>query len=288
MVKSGSEANPCFLLQRGGGKILRSFSWTSISTHGSGQQRVNYSNQWPSRHDLCTRSIGCTCIGLVYLDGTGMRLLLAGGTGLIGGEVLRLGLKNGHEIMTVGRRPTGMASSEIVSSFDDLPQLPPADIAICALGTTIRQAGTQAAFRAIDEEAVSSFAKAAKAAGVDHFLVVTAVGASPDASIFYSRVKGQTEGQLMMIGFKRLDIIRPGLLLGDRKERRPIEVLLQHIAPATDLLMRGKWRRYRSVQAADAAHCLLGLAASNEPGVYIHHFDDIMKVLQSPLQDVTK
>ena len=92
----------------------------------------------------------------------------------------------------------------------------------------------------------------------------------------------------MMMGFKRLDIIRPGLLLGDRKERRPIELLLQHIAPATDLLMRGKWRRYRSVQATDAAHCLLGLAASNEPGVYIHHFDDIMKVLQSPLQDVTK
>ena len=217
-----------------------------------------------------------------------MRLLLAGGTGLIGGEVLRLGLKNGHEITTIGRRPTGMASSEIVSSFDDLPRLPPADIAICALGTTIRQAGTQAAFRAIDEEAVVSFGKAAKAAGVDHFLVVTAVWANPDASVFYSRVKGQTEGQLMTMGFKRLDIIRPGLLLGDRRERRPIEALLQHIAPATDLLMHGKWRRYRSMQAADAAQCLLRLAANKEPGVYTHHFDDVMKVLQSPSQDVTK
>ena len=113
-----------------------------------------------------------------------MRLLLAGGTSLIGGEVLRLGLKNGHEITTVGRRPAGMTSSEIVSSFDNLPRLPPADIAICALGTTIRQAGTKAAFRAIDEEAVVSFATAAKAAGVDHFLVVTAVGANPDALAF--------------------------------------------------------------------------------------------------------
>ena len=217
-----------------------------------------------------------------------MRLLLAGGTGLIGGEVLRLGLENGHEITTVGRRPTGMASSEIVSSFDDLPRLPPADIAISALGTTIRKAGTQAAFRAIDKEAVVSFAKAAKAAGVDHFLVVTAVGANPDASVFYSRVKGQTEGQLMTMGFKRLDIIRPGLLLGYRRERRLIEALLQRIAPATDLLMHRKWRRYRSVQATDAAQCLLGLAANNEPGVYTHHFDDIMKVLQSPSQDVTR
>ena len=92
----------------------------------------------------------------------------------------------------------------------------------------------------------------------------------------------------MTMGFKRLDIIRPGLLLGDRRERRPIEALLQQIAPATDLLMHGKWRRYRSMQAADAAQCLLGLAANKQPGVHTHHFDDVMKVLQSPSQDVTK
>ena len=217
-----------------------------------------------------------------------MRLLLAGGTGLIGGEVLRLGLRNGHEVTTVGRRPTGMASSEIVSSFDVLPRLPPADIAICALGTTIRQAGSQAAFRAIDEEAVVSFAKAAKAADVEHFLIVTAVGANPDASVFYSRVKGVAEQRLVEIGFDRLDIIRPGLLLGHRTERRLIEALLQHIAPATDRLMQGRWRRYRSVRASDVAKCLLGLAANNEPGVYTHHFDDIMKVLWGTSQDVTK
>ena len=217
-----------------------------------------------------------------------MRLLLAGGTGLIGGEVLRLGLSDGYDIMTVGRRPTGIASSEIVAGFDDLPRLPPADIAICALGTTIRQAGSKAAFRAIDEEAVVSFAAAAKAAGADHFLVVTAVGANPDATVFYSRVKGHAEQRLGNLGFRRLDIIRPGLLLGDRTERRPIEALLQRIAPATDLLMRGKWRRYRSVQAAAVAQCLLMLAAKPEPGVFTHHFDDIMRVLGSPSPNVTK
>ena len=67
-----------------------------------------------------------------------------------------------------------------------------------------------------------------------------------------------------------------------------IEALLQHIAPATDLLMRGKWRRYRSVQAADVAQCLLGLAASNGQGVFTHYFDDIMRVLGSPSPNVTK
>jgi uncharacterized protein YbjT (DUF2867 family) len=217
-----------------------------------------------------------------------MRLLLAGGTGLVGREILQLVVKHGYEVTTVGRRPTGMASSEIVSGFADLPRLPPADIAICALGTTIRQAGSQEAFRAVDEEAVVSFARAAKAAGVDHFLIVTAVGANPEASVFYSRVKGEAEQRLGKLGFRRLDIIRPGLLLGDRTERRPIEELLQHIAPATDLLMRGKWRRYRSVQAADVAQCLLRLAASNGQGVFTHHFDDIMRVLGSPSPNVTK
>ena len=217
-----------------------------------------------------------------------MRLLLAGGTGLIGGEVLKLGLSDGHEIATVGRRATGMASIEIVSSFDDLPRLPPADAALCALGTTIRQAGSQAAFRAIDENAVVSFARAAKTAGVQHFLAVTAVGANSEASVFYSRVKGTAEQQLVEMGFKRLDIVRPGLLLGDRTQRRPIEGFLQRIAPATDLLLHGKWRRYRSLQAATVGQCLLRLATNTEPGVFAHHFDDIMRVLQSPSPDVTK
>ena len=217
-----------------------------------------------------------------------MRLLLAGGTGLVGREILQLVVKHGYEVTTVGRRPTGMASSEIVSSFDDLPRLPPADAAICALGTTIRQAGSQEAFRAIDEHAVVSFATAAKAAGVQHFLVVTAVGANPEASVFYSRVKGEAEQRLRKLGFRRLDIIRPGLLLGDRTQRRPIEALLQRVAPATDLLMRSKWRRYRSVQAASVGQCLLILAAKPEPGVFPHHFDDIMRVLGSPSPNVTK
>ena len=259
-----------------------------MSSRGSGEQLANCSNQWSPRHDLRRGSIRCDENGLTYLDGTGMRLLLAGGTGLIGGLLLRLGLSEDHEITTVGRRPTGMASSEIVSSFDDLPRLPPADAAICTLGTTIRQAGSQEAFRAIDEHAVVSFAIAAKAAGVQHFLVVTAVGANPEASIFYSRVKGEAEQRLGKLGFRRLDIIQPGLLLGDRTQRRPIEALLQRVAPATDLLMRSKWRRYRSMQAASVGQCLLLLAAKPEPGVFTHRFDDIMSVLGSPAPDVTK
>ena len=217
-----------------------------------------------------------------------MKMLLAGATGLVGSQVLTLGLNQGHQITTVGRRPTGQGSSEIVSSFTELPRLPPADVAICALGTTIRQAGSQAAFRAIDHGAVMSFASAAKAAGVEHFLVVTAVGANTGASAFYSRVKGDVEQHLEEVGFRRLDIIRPGLLLGNRQQSRPIETLLKGVAPIADLLMQGKWRRYRSVPATSVSQCLLILSAQTEPGVFIHHFDDMMTVLESSAQNVVK
>lgn len=214
-------------------------------------------------------------------------MLLAGATGLVGNQALSLGLEQGHEITTVGRRPTGRASSEIVSSFTDLPKLPPADVAICALGTTIRQAGSREAFRAVDHDAVMSLASATKTAGIEHFLVVTAVGANANASAFYSRVKGEVEQELEKLGFRRLDIIRPGLLMGDRQQSRPIETLLKGIAPASDLLMRGKWRRYRSVLASSVGQCLLLLSEKTEPGVFIHHYDDIMSVLQSGSYDVT-
>jgi uncharacterized protein YbjT (DUF2867 family) len=217
-----------------------------------------------------------------------VKVLLAGATGLVGNQVLELGLDQGHEVTTVARRPVGRASSEIVSSFAELPNLPSTDVAVCALGTTIRQAGSREAFRAVDCDAVMSFAIAAKAAGVAHFLVVTAVGANAGASVFYSRVKGEVEQKLEKLGFRRLDIVRPGLLRGNREQSRPIETLLKAIAPASDLLMRGKWRRYRSVQAMSVGHCLLLLSEKTEPGVFVHHYDDMMAVLQRHAHSVTK
>ena len=239
------------------------------------------------RHDYRHGSGGFRLGHYVARRVVGMKILLAGATGLVGNQVLSLGLDQGHEVTTVGRRPTGRASSEIVSSFTELPHLPPADVAICALGTTIRQAGSKEAFRAVDHDAVMSFASAAKTAGIEHFLVVTAVGANADASVFYSRVKGEAEQALEKAGFSRLDIIRPGLLLGDRQQNRPVEIFLKGIAPASDLLMHGKWRRYRSVPASSVSRCLLLLSEKTEPGVFIHHYDDIMAVLQHRLHDVT-
>ena len=94
--------------------------------------------------------------------------------------------------------------------------LPHADTAFCCLGTTIKVAGSQAAFRAVDFDAVLAFARAARAAGVRRFGVVSSLGASPTAGSFYSRVKGEMEAELATLGFAQLVIARPSLLIGDR------------------------------------------------------------------------
>ena len=208
-----------------------------------------------------------------------MKLLLAGGTGLIGQAFLTCTQSTKLHITAVGRRPTGLATEDILADFADLPAMPSVRVAVCTLGTTIRAAGSQDAFRAIDFDAVIAFATAAKTAGVEHFLAVTAVGANANSSVLYSRVKGEVERELSSMHFQRLDIVQPGLLLGERAERRPVETLLKWMAPGTDLLMQGPWRRYRSIAAHTVAESLLVLTTHSAPGLFIHQHDDIMALV---------
>jgi uncharacterized protein YbjT (DUF2867 family) len=216
-----------------------------------------------------------------------MRVLLAGGTGLVGNAVIEASNTTKIELVSVGRRATGKLPWEIVTALEAIPPLPPAKVAICTLGSTQRKAGSREAFRAVDYTAVMKFAAAAQLAGAEHFIVVTAVGASARSSVFYSRVKGEVERDLSTLGFTRLDIIRPGLLLGDRSESRPVESFLQAMAPLTDGLMRGSWRKYRSVSAESLAQYLLALTVNSAPGIFIHHHGEITAGLAGSGANVT-
>jgi len=211
-----------------------------------------------------------------------LRILLAGGTGVVGTALLRQGRARGDHLIAVGRRPTGLADEELVTNFNALPQLPSADVAICALGTTIHNAGSREAFRAVDHGAVLAFAKAALEARIKHFLVVTAVGADPASGVFYSRVKGEIQQDLCDLGFSRLDVLQPGLLRGERQEKRPVESMMKTLAPIADRLMAGSWRRYRSIHPAAVAECLLTLTSATEAGVFIHQYDAMQNCLNHP------
>ena len=204
-----------------------------------------------------------------------MTLLLAGGTGLVGRSLLELAKSRQIPITTVGRRITGDVENELVVDFAAMPTLPSSDIAICTLGTTMADAGSKSAFKAVDFDAVMAFARAAKQSGVRHFLVVTAVGADIESRAFYSRIKGAVEIELTTIGFDRLDIVRPGLLLGKRQSRRLIEQVLQGLSPAIALITRGPWARYASISAEQVAGALLALSHETSPGVFYHQSPEL-------------
>ena len=104
--------------------------------------------------------------------------------------------------------------SEHVIDFESLPKLPKTDDAFCCLGTTIRKAGSQAAFRKVDFDYVLNFATAAKAAGAKRFFVVSALGANAKSGVFYNRVKGEMENALMAMNFESLHIFRPVISAG--------------------------------------------------------------------------
>jgi uncharacterized protein YbjT (DUF2867 family) len=148
-------------------------------------------------------------------------VLLAGGTGLIGRELMQALLTAKaapHLHALVRKRPEGADARVRWQSvdFSALPRLPSARDAYCCLGTTIKQAGSQAAFRAVDFDAVLSFAQAARAAGVQRFAVVSALGASARSATFYNRVKGEMEAAVGALGFASVVIARPSLLAGNR------------------------------------------------------------------------
>ena len=189
-------------------------------------------------------------------------MLLAGATGLIGGLVLA----RCPDAIPVSRRPIP-GRPGVVADFDDLPPLPPAQVAVCALGTNRAKAGSDAAFRAVDHDAVLAFARAAKTAGVTHFILVSSVGANPNASLLYPRTKGEVEAALDRMAFTRLDILQPGLLIGPRAERRPVERFLQAAAPLMDLALP---RDLGSLPAETVAQAIAALTSRSQPGVFRH------------------
>ncbi len=209
-------------------------------------------------------------------------LLLVGATGMVGSAVVRAAPAGLHFLV---RRPADDLPAGVrqtVAPTDRWPEeiatAAPAVVA-SALGTTIRQAGSQAAFRAVDHDLVLAVARAARDAGARHFITVSSVGASARAANFYLRTKGEVEEALGAMGFDRVDILRPGLLTGERKGPfRAGEAMAMLAAPVTDALMHGSLRRYRSVPGATVARALIALAQGGGTGTHIHEHDAIVRL----------
>jgi uncharacterized protein YbjT (DUF2867 family) len=198
---------------------------------------------------------------------------LAGATGLIGRELLaRLQADARWQAVHVfGRRavPAGPKLRSHVVDFAALPNaLPNADDLFVALGTTIKVAGSQAAFRAVDFDAVLAIARAGRAAGATRLAVVSALGADASARVFYNRVKGEMEAAVAGLGYASVTFAQPSLLAGDRKTlgqpERPGEVWATRLlAPVLGLVPKG----IRPIAAHDVAAALVEAVAAGAPGV---------------------
>lgn len=190
-------------------------------------------------------------------------VILAGATGLVGREILQ-GLLADPGVCTVhtlGRRPPATQHPKLTAHIVDfaaLPPLPAADELYLALGTTIKVAGSQGAFRALDYDANLNVAKAALAAGVKKVGLVSAMGADARSRIFYNRVKGELEDALTQLPFEGLVIARPSLLAGDREvlgqPRRSGEAIGEGIARVLGFLIPAN---YKPIPASAVAQALL-------------------------------
>jgi uncharacterized protein YbjT (DUF2867 family) len=188
---------------------------------------------------------------------------LAGATGLVGRAILERLLADSSvtTVHALSRREPGIIHPKLtphVLDFTALPPLPPLDEVYLALGTTIKAAGSQPAFRAVDFDANLAVARAALAAGARYAGLVSAMGADAKSRIFYNRVKGELEDALTRLSFDGLVIARPSLLVGDREALGQPKRSAEKVATALSKLLAPLLpANYRPIAAGDVARALL-------------------------------
>ena len=197
-------------------------------------------------------------------------VLLLGATGLVGRELLSLLFDDGdvQRVVVIARRATGAKHAKLdehvidLDAMDAHANLFEVDQIFCALGTTIKQAGTKERFRVVDHDYALTAARLGKAHGATHYLLVSALGANAESHVFYNRVKGEVERDVIAVGYRSTTIARPSLLLGHRDEYRRGERIASKLAWLTP-------SKYKPIYASDVARALVRLAKADAPGVNV-------------------
>ncbi len=208
---------------------------------------------------------------------TPQHILLAGATGLTGEHLLDrlLNEPTVSRVLAPTRKPVP-EHPRLENPVGELSALLPGlsgqvDIAFCCLGTTIKKAGSQEAFKAVDLDLVLAFARRAREMGAKHLLVISAINADASSSVFYTRIKGEMEQALIAQGWPQLTLARPSLLVGNRSEQR----LAEQIAGPLAKLIPGK---YGAIEACTLGRALWRLALEEQPGVRIVESDELRRL----------
>ena len=226
---------------------------------------------WRLRQGVMPHTVGMTTS---RLNPAPYRLLVLGGTGLVGQQLLRLALADASitEVVAPVRRPLPARALKMQQPVVDYRQLPPsdwwqADACVCALGTTMKQAGSRTAFAEVDHDFVLAAATRARTAGTPVFVLNSSLGADPAARGFYLQVKGRTEQDLAALGFASLTCVRPSLLEGGpRPDARPAEAAGLWVARVLKPLIPA---RYQAVRTEAVARHMLAAARAAQPGLRV-------------------
>lgn len=212
--------------------------------------------------------------------------LLVGASGLVGSELLQCLLNSPEykKVLILVRKPLGIQHPKLeerVIRFEDLAKnkdLFKVNDVYCCLGTTIKKAKSQEAFKKVDVDYPLEIARLAKEMQVEKFLIISSMGADPNSPVFYSRMKGLLEQNLKAMGFESLHIFRPSLLLGDRQEFRLGESISGFLSKGISFIFVGPLKKYKPITAKIVAEGMYKAAQGKEEGVRIYRSDEIAKL----------
>ena len=212
--------------------------------------------------------------------------LIIGATGLTGSHCQQMLLDSSDygKVISLVRRPSKISHPKleehivIFDAPDSFSHLVKADEVYCCMGTTIRKAGSQAAFKKVDYQYPLEIAKMALENEANQYLLVSSIGADADSRIFYSRTKGEIENAIKNLAYRSVHILQPSFLLGNRKEFRIGEKVGIAMGNALSFLMIGRLRKYRGIEARVVARAMLLLAAKELSGNHIWESDKIQEL----------
>ena len=192
-----------------------------------------------------------------------MKITLFGATGLVGSHVLERLKNSDHQTIIFNRRSIELSTQnteqyinkDILSECKKQTQAHNSEIIIFALGSTIKKAGSKEKFKEIDYELIKNLAQCFSKDA--HIILISALGANKDSFIFYNKIKGLTETSLKEMGFKRLSIIRPSLIIGERNESRPLEAIAQSIMKRLVKITPQTFKPYTAHYASEIANTVI-------------------------------
>jgi uncharacterized protein YbjT (DUF2867 family) len=215
--------------------------------------------------------------------------VLVGATGLVGSLLLQklLADKAFTKVIALTRKLSEIPHRKLVNTVVDFnnPEdmansFETADVIFCSVGTTQKKVnGSEEAYRKVDFDIPVEIGKLGLKKGVKQFILVSSIGANPQANNFYLRLKGEVENTVSELGYESLYIMRPSMLLGKRSEFRLGENIGQAVIRSASFLFFGSMKKYYPVQAGDVAQAMIEAAKEKRPGINVIQYEEMMQLI---------